>query len=142
MKFNWGHGIALLMTAFVAFIATLVYGTFQERIDLSSEDYYQREVDYEAEKSAIENGLSAGEVAMTVNESQLTLQMPEGGWSDIQFLLKRPDNADFDVDGRVEAMTENNVFRIDRPQPLGWWDVEITALSEEKEYRWEFKKYF
>lgn len=142
MKFNWGHGIALILIGFIAFIATLVYGTFQQRVDLSSEDYYQQEVNYETEKDAIENGLRAGKVNVTVGVTELTVQMPEGDWSEVKYLLMRPDNAEYDVDGEIEDLSNDNAFIITRPQPLGWWNIEITAINQGKEHRWEFNKYF
>lgn len=142
MKFNWGHGIVLLMIGFVVFIATLVYGTFQERVDLSSEDYYQQEVDYDDEKTSLENGLDAGEVEVKVTASELEITLPKGNWSDVKYLLKRPDNADYDVEGYAEKIDTNFTFNVNRPRPLGWWNIEITAVSGSEDYRWEFKKYF
>ena len=35
---NWGTGIVISIVAFMSFILYLVYGTFQENIDLVAED--------------------------------------------------------------------------------------------------------
>lgn len=44
---NWGTGIIISFVLFMSFILYLVYGTFQQNIDLVAEDYYQQEIAYQ-----------------------------------------------------------------------------------------------
>ncbi len=141
MKFTWGHGITLVLIGFTALIATLVYGTFQQRVDLTSEDYYQQEVDYEGEKHAIENGMSLGTLVIDNSSlTNITFTLPEAQWSHVEVRLIRPDNADLDQVIEFETIEENNV-EIDRPSE-GRWNVEILATSGEELYKWELKEFF
>ncbi|NVK28491.1 MAG: FixH family protein [Flavobacteriia bacterium] len=141
IKFNWGHGITLFLLCFIGFIATLVYGTFQQRVDLTSEDYYAQEVAYDEEKRAIENGLKAGEVDLIKTTNNLEVVLPEGDWSKINIKLLRPDNADLDVENEIEN-PEFNSINISRPTTVGLWNVEVVGESQGEIYRWEFKDRF
>lgn len=49
---NWGKGIIIVMSAFVVFILTLVFTLMSNRVDLTSEDYYKREVGFQNEIDA------------------------------------------------------------------------------------------
>ena len=40
---NWGKGIVIGMSLFIVFILVLVIGLMSHRVDLQSEDYYQKE---------------------------------------------------------------------------------------------------
>lgn len=140
MKFTWGHGITLVLIGFTALIATLVYGTFQQRVDLTSEDYYQQEVDYEGEKHAIENGMSLGALVIDNSNTTTTFTLPAAQWSHVEVRLIRPDNADLDQVIEFETVEESKVV-IDRPSE-GRWNVEILATSGEELYKWELKEFF
>ena len=47
MKFNWGWGIFIVLVLFIAFIGNLVYKSSQVRVDLVSENYYEKEIKYQ-----------------------------------------------------------------------------------------------
>lgn len=49
---NWGKGIIIVMSAFVVFILALVFTLMSNRVDLTSEDYYKREVGFQEEINA------------------------------------------------------------------------------------------
>ena len=49
---NWGKGIIIVMSTFVVFILTLVFTLMSNRVDLTSEDYYKREVGFQEEINA------------------------------------------------------------------------------------------
>lgn len=139
MKLSWGHGIAAALIGFIAFIGTLVYGTFQQRVDLSSEDYYAQEVEYDNEKLALEQGLALGPIDISIEGTQLRLELPGGEWKVVEYAFRRANNADQDVTGTLEY-SEN--LLISRPLPVGWWNVEIQTEREGVTYRWEISKYF
>jgi hypothetical protein len=46
---NWGKGIIIGMGLFMAFIIFLVVNLMMQKVDLESEDYYKREINYESE---------------------------------------------------------------------------------------------
>ena len=47
MKFHWGHGIVLAALTFVLFISALVYVSMQEKVDLVTSNYYEKELVYQ-----------------------------------------------------------------------------------------------
>jgi len=53
---NFGHGIAIVMTAFVVFILTLVFSFISKNVDLEYSDYYSRELVFNETKEATERG--------------------------------------------------------------------------------------
>jgi len=52
---NWGKGITIVMVAFIGFIITLVTILMSNKIDLVSEDYYQKEIKFEDEIASAKN---------------------------------------------------------------------------------------
>ena len=49
---NWGKGIIIAMSAFVIFILTLVFTLMSNRVDLTSDDYYKKEIGFQDEIEA------------------------------------------------------------------------------------------
>ncbi len=49
---NWGKGIIIAMSAFVIFILTLVFTIMSNRVDLTSDDYYKKEIGFQDEIEA------------------------------------------------------------------------------------------
>ncbi|MCG8581790.1 MAG: FixH family protein [Bacteroidales bacterium] len=47
MKFNWGHGIILVIACGVVGFLSLVFITTRERIDMVTDDYYPKELKYD-----------------------------------------------------------------------------------------------
>ena len=50
---NWGKGIALALTLFIGFIMYMVITMMSTSIDLESDDYYEKEINYSSELDAI-----------------------------------------------------------------------------------------
>lgn len=139
MKFNWGHGIALTLILFIAFIVVLVRGTFQQRIDLTSEDYYNKEVVYDKEKQALERGLNIGEPAIAIGNDFIDITLPQGNWAMVSIDFNRPDNADYDLAFNEENVLEGTI-RLKRPELDGWWNINIEAIRSDTNFRWETKE--
>ncbi|MCU4158039.1 FixH family protein [Carboxylicivirga sp. A043] len=55
MKFNWGHGIILVIACSVIGFLSLVYVTTRERIDMVTEDYYPKELKYDNQIEKLKN---------------------------------------------------------------------------------------
>jgi hypothetical protein len=49
---NWGKGIIIAMSSFVIFILTLVFTLMSNRVDLTSDDYYKKEIGFQDEIEA------------------------------------------------------------------------------------------
>ena len=95
---NWGKGIIIAMALFIGFITFLVISLVSHTIDLESEDYYTREINYEQEITAMENGnkLSA-KIEVLSQEDFVIVKIPEKeNVSKIQVIFIRPDNKKLD----------------------------------------------
>lgn len=57
MKLTIGHYITIAMIGFMSFILYLVYTASTTNVDLTSEDYYIQEIEYENRIDAIDNSI-------------------------------------------------------------------------------------
>jgi len=74
---NWGKGIAIALTVFVLFIATLVTIIIRQKVDLVSEDYYAQEINYQQEIDGIHAGMDELALTFQKKNDQLIVQIPE-----------------------------------------------------------------
>jgi hypothetical protein len=54
---NWGYKIAITFILFGALIIFMVVKSFQQNIDLVTDDYYQEELKYQQQIDKLENTL-------------------------------------------------------------------------------------
>lgn len=101
---NWGKGILIAMASFMVFIIVLVIGFFTHKVDLESEDYYMREIAYEKEIEFLNNANSLSEPAyINEQDGHLVVKLSEKlAYSDVELVLKRPDNSNDDQIFRIE----------------------------------------
>ena len=103
-KFNWGHGLALTLFAFVIFISQFVYRSFfSEEADhkLTSETYYQegldvqKEIDWQENANKLENNITTKNT-----DKGIEIIFPEGyDYHKISgdLKLQRVSNKDIDI---------------------------------------------
>ena len=86
------------MALFIGFITFLVISLVSHTIDLESEDYYSREINYEQEITAMENGNKLKrKIEMISQKEFVVVQIPEKeNLSKIQVIFIRPDNKKLD----------------------------------------------
>ena len=133
---NWGHGIAIFFTCFVGFILFLVVRSFQENVDLVTEDYYQQELEYQHKIEKIQNSdaLETG-VRITSAEGKLALQFPQMGApvsGEVQ--LFRPSDARFDTLSALALDGENIQHIATSTLPAGFYRIKINWKAGDKEY--------
>ncbi|MFA0964902.1 FixH family protein [Roseivirga sp. BDSF3-8] len=98
MKFNWGHGIALFFSCFVGFMVFLAVKSHSVNIDLEAEDYYARELAYQAHMEKKHNAESLSTAPEVRQEGHtLVVTFPEDGVPDTgELLLFRPSDKQYD----------------------------------------------
>lgn len=74
---SWGKGIAIALTVFILFIATLVTIIIRQKVDLVSEDYYTQEINYQQEIDGINAGNNELELSFLKKNDQLVVEVPE-----------------------------------------------------------------
>jgi len=97
---NWGKGLTIAIIAFMSFILYMVITLITKgNADLVSEDYYQKEIEYEKEITALKNSENATE-KVTINDKGefIVFQFPTTKEIDnIEIHLLRPNNDKADL---------------------------------------------
>ena len=96
---NWGWSIVLAFSLFGAFIVALVFRSFQETIELVSEDYYQQELGYQQQiDKMINNRALPVPLTFTQQAQQLVVQFPDDLSAEVQGTIQlfRPSDAHSD----------------------------------------------
>jgi len=109
---NWGKGIAIALSLFVGFILFLAITLMSQKVDLVSEDYYQKEIVFEDEIVARKNA-DAIETKMEISQTDqfLVVKIPEGTFEGIQMKLKRPNDDRLDISFAIEG---THLFMVDK----------------------------
>lgn len=131
---NWGKGIVIGMSLFMAFILVLVISLMSHSVDLESEDYYQREINYQSEITAMNKSNELKEkVVVTSMENHVSVVVPaELNCENIEIEMKRPDNKDLDQTFKVN---NTKSYLIDKTKLVkGHYNVEIRYQVEGTEY--------
>jgi len=77
MKFNWGHGIFIVIVIGITGFLSLLYITTRERIDMVTEDYYPKELKYEDQIIKTKNYNALREKVIVKVEDQVSINFPK-----------------------------------------------------------------
>lgn len=122
---NWGKGIVIGMSLFIVFILVLVIGLMSHRVDLQSEDYYQKEINYESELQAMRNSSELeNKIEVIEQKDFIVIQIPsEGEFDKIRVELIRPDDNKLDQTFNIQ---NTKSYLIDRNKLVkGQYNIEI-----------------
>ncbi len=76
MKMNWGHGLTLAFIAFAGLMIFMTVKSFQQNIDLVTEDYYREELAYQSRIDQIENSKAGNQVEIVEEGKEIYLNFP------------------------------------------------------------------
>ena len=126
---NLGKVIIIAMALFIGFITFLVISLVSHTIDLESEDYYSREINYEQEITAMENGNKLKrKIEMISQKEFVVVQIPEKeNLSKIQVIFIRPDNKKLDKSYLVSGTKSYLIPKTDLTK--GTYNVEIRFIN-------------
>lgn len=130
---NWGKGIIIGMGLFMAFIIFLVVNLMMNRVDLESEDYYQREVDYQQEITAMNNSSELeASIQLLSQEKFVVVKVPDAGeFKNIEVQLLRPDDQKLD---KSYSISGTKSYLIPKEElTKGQYNVEIRFESNSKQ---------
>ncbi|MBS9523293.1 FixH family protein [Litoribacter alkaliphilus] len=132
---NWGHGIAIFFSCFVAFMIMLVVRAHQENIDLVTDNYYEQELKFQQQIDKINNAKQLeSPVAVKFKNKTVSITFPPlpGIEGDIQIF--RPSDSMFDLEKPVEVNADyQQVIPVDQ-LPAGFYRVKINWQSQGVEY--------
>ena len=106
---SWGKGITIVMVSFMTFILYMVITLMSKTTDLESENYYEKEMEFDKEITAMSNTNALKEkVKITQNEDYFVLQFPDlENVNSIEVLMFRPNN-----------MKQDRVFTVNNSKTL------------------------
>jgi hypothetical protein len=142
MKINWGTGIAIFLTVYMAGIIGVVIFSFQEDVNLVSKDYYQQELKYEDQIQRIRNtNKLAAQPDLVFNRSTGTVLitfpgdlLPDNG----TVLFFRPSDFTKDKKYQLKLSNENTQSFDFAHMDTGMWKVKLAWDSGEQAYYKEF----
>ena len=140
MKFNWGTGIVLAFAAFIAFILYFVVISTRDPAsnhDLVTEDYYQKELQYQEELDAALNlEAMGGGLKATITQEGQRIEFPDAMAAEKikgTVSLYRPSNKQLDFETPIQL--SNQQVLIPKSRLLdGRWDLRVYWTYEGKPY--------
>ncbi|MES2588791.1 MAG: FixH family protein [Bacteroidota bacterium] len=131
---NWGKGIILAMTTFITFIVVLIVIIMSNKVDLVSEDYYQREISFNDDIKAKNNFSETGKkFSLSQNESHLIATLPEiAGAKNFKLILSRPNdkNGDFSYE-----ISQTKTYLIEKTKlEKGVYDYRLECEAENQTF--------
>lgn len=143
-KFNWGWGVFIALSLFVAAMAYTVYLTFQNDYVLETENYYQKELEFDDVIEATRLGQTlfpqtAWEADSTGNVHLVLPMKVDSASCD----LLHPANSAWDKDLDVQVQENHLTLRFSEMQPEGvLWRLELSAYVKGEhamvQKRWKY----
>lgn len=138
IKFNWGTGISLfIILFFIALFVFVRYALFQQ-VNLVEEDYYGKELMYEAHIQKVKNMKALSEkISVNINKQHLTLMLPgsfvnKNVTGTIHFY--RPSN--YELDHRIPLEPDTNGIQLINLKNLvtGKYIIKLDWMSDSTGY--------
>ena len=140
---NWGHKIILAFMLFVIFLGLLVYRTMNNKVHLVSQNYYQKELNYQQEIDKLQNEqslLKSVDIDLDSKSEKLSIRFPEDQKITSGIVeLYRPSDADLDVSWELQLNQHNEFNLYVGDLPAGLWEVKLEWLDHQKAYLKEQK---
>ncbi len=132
MKLNWGVGISIALTLFIGFIVFLAVILMSKNVDLESEDYYKREVNYQDEIKQLQQADKHNNPLILIDQEDfLILQIPDSlNISNVEIKLIRPDDEKKDKYYRVVGTKSFLISKVELTK--GVYTVEIRYLLDKQ----------
>lgn len=115
MRFHWGHGLALGMIGFIAYISYLVISAMMMDFDLETEDYYAKELQFQnqIDKSNNYSNLN-NEIKLVQDGEQYLIALPHIADSGSIYFY-RPSDKKLDRRFKIqpEQKTEQRISTLD-----------------------------
>lgn len=129
---NWGKGIAIALTLFIGFILFLAISLMRTNFDLVSDDYYQREINYQDEIQAIQNANDLPDsINISITETHVLILLPqESEYKNIIVEFLRPNDKNLDQTFKIE---ETKTFTIEKEKFIpGKYDIRMSFSVDNK----------
>ncbi len=129
---NWGHKIIVLYAVFMFGILFMVYKCTQQKVDLVTDKYYEREIKYQDQYDGMTKSNTKeyhADIALNSSKTDLTIKYPENNNAEKvngEIYFFKPDNANLDFS--VQVLVDSNNQQIIPVNKLakGSWRVQMS----------------
>jgi hypothetical protein len=142
IKISWGTKIAILYIGFVLLMGTMVAMCIRQKVELVSDDYYQKELEFQSRINQTKNADALNEkITHTINEKHIELKFPsvfkeKKITGEIVFF--RPSDASKDYKTQVQLDEQqlqlipvNKLYKGMYKMQIGWTANDTSYFSEE-----------
>jgi hypothetical protein len=141
MKFNWGVGIFILYTGFALLTIGLVVFSMTKKVDLVTDNYYDKELKYQQQIEREKNSNSLDKkIRIEINAKELKISFPEFVNPDsvkgtIHFYRPSDSGKDFILNIALEKNKKQRIIlsKLDK----GIWKLQINWSCNNREYYYE-----
>lgn len=140
MKLNWGTGIALFYSCFVAIMVGMVVYSRTFDHSLVVDNYYEEDLAFQSRLEAQENELSLGQrlrIMKKDTDKTITFEFPAGQLvEDGKILFYRPDDKTKDFEVAIEGLS-GQAGAVDVPYggiAGGLWKIKVSWASHGRRY--------
>lgn len=139
MKINWGTGIAIFYTCFMAAMIIMVIKSTQNNVQLVQENYYDKDLNYEEFRLKRENASNLSvpiEIKYLTSTKNIQVIFPDNT-EDIsgQISLFRPSNKFLDKQFKISVNASGKMeIPVDKSFQNGLWKVQVEWLNQGKSY--------
>ena len=143
-KFNWGHGVIVALSLFIAFIRfmVLVFPNGQQNSELVSQNYYEDELAYQEVIDAKKNADQLAEKPQYIQlPSGMKIQFPTTLVADdkkINFELFRTDDANLDVKKELVLDNQNAILIPEKVIKKGSYTLKVKWAQNKKPYQIDY----
>ncbi len=138
-RFNWGHGLFIFISLFMASMLYLVSLCFKQNFDLVSKDYYEKEIAYQDQIEKNKNTASlqsASVVEFNKSSTAIDILLPQEFKEKevkLDVYLYKPDDAS--LDRKISLTSSQGQASIDA-QTLkpGLWRVQMNWSDATADY--------
>ena len=136
MKFNWFHGLMLVLIAFISMMTYFVVKSSHQNLDLVSEKYYEEEIDYQNKINHISNSKALiADVNFEVKDGILFLHFPvECANKNIMGNLKMYYAPNKNGDQTIAVNSSNGEFQVDINKFKGKYSLQLDWTCGNQNY--------
>lgn len=137
-KMNWGTGIIIMLVVFMIGLFVMVFIAVSQRVDLVTQNYYEKELVYQEEIDKLERAKALPqELTIHTGVEGIIVQFPENSIkSNLQGTvhLYRPSNSSLDRQYSVKVDTLSRMLIPYTGLYRGKWTVKVDWKMDEVSY--------
>jgi hypothetical protein len=136
-KISWGTGIVIAIIIFVVFtLATTVY-LMNQKVDLVTEDYYKKGLDYQKQIDTEERTNQYSDQISIQSDGQFVfIDFPESLQSNQitgEILFYRPSDSELDIKIPISLSNQKQVIPVSSLKK-GFWRIKLNWSYKDKNY--------